>query len=325
MTSRKLPIAVYYEHQEWFRPLFEELDRRATPYLRLDARRHRYDPGSTEVQYSLFFNRMSSSAYTRGNGQGINYTYNYLAHLERIGTPVVNGSKAFAVETSKPMQLSLLASLGFVFPRTVVINDPADAPGAAKEIGYPLIFKPSIGGAGSGVARFDSAGALEEAVEDGSLDLGFHRTALVQEYIPPRGGHITRVETLDGKYFYAIQVYTTGESFNLCPADACQVPDVMQRAVAVDMGDAACPVEAVKKGLRVESCEPPRDVIESVERIAREVRMDVGGVEYIIDDRDGRLLFYDINVLSNFVADAKRILGFDPHERLVDYLEGRAF
>ena len=32
---------------------------------------------------------------------------------------------------------------------------------------------------------------------------------------------------------------------------------------------------------------------------------------------------YDINALSNFVADAPNVIGFDPFVRLVDYLEGR--
>ena len=47
----------------------------------------------------------------------------------------------------------------------------------------------------------------------------------------------------------------------------------------------------------------------------------MGSVEYIVDDRDGRVVYYDINALSNFVANAPQILGFDPHVPLVDYLE----
>jgi hypothetical protein len=50
----------------------------------------------------------------------------------------------------------------------------------------------------------------------------------------------------------------------------------------------------------------------------------VGGIEYTIDDRDGQLYYYDINALSNFVADAVNVIGFNPHTRLVDYLEERA-
>src|SRR5206468_848299 len=60
------PIAIYHEQQEWFRPLFSELDRRGTPYVRVDARRHRYDVAAREREYALLFNRMSPSAYLRG-------------------------------------------------------------------------------------------------------------------------------------------------------------------------------------------------------------------------------------------------------------------
>jgi hypothetical protein len=49
--------------------------------------------------------------------------------------------------------------------------------------------------------------------------------------------------------------------------------------------------------------------------------MDVGGVEVVIDDRDGVPRFYDINALSNFVAKPLEVLGWDPHDRLVDHLE----
>jgi hypothetical protein len=138
---------------------------------------------------------------------------------------------------------------------------------------------------------------------------------LVQEFIPPRGGHITRVETLGGKYLYAIRVFTAGETFNLCPADICQTTD------GVELARVACPVDAPRSGLQVEAFTPPLDVIRSVERIAQAAQIDVGGIEYIIDDRDGSLLYYDINALSNFVADATRVIGFDPHARLVDFLQ----
>ena len=41
----------------------------------------------------------------------------------------------------------------------------------------------------------------------------------------------------------------------------------------------------------------------------------------MIDDRDGVPRFYDINALSNFVAKPFDVLGWDPHEKLIDYLE----
>jgi hypothetical protein len=86
----------------------------------------------------------------------------------------------------------------------------------------------------------------------------------------------------------------------------------------------ACPIDAPKTGLKVEGFTPPKAVIDACEKIMQTAQIDVGGIEYIVDDRDGRLMYYDINALSNFVADAVNVIGFDPFVRLVDYMEKRA-
>ncbi|HVG85028.1 MAG TPA: hypothetical protein VM820_10930 [Vicinamibacterales bacterium] len=319
MTTTARPIGIYYEHPDWFRPLFAELDRRGTPYERLDAGRHRYDATNGDgSQYGLVFNRMSPSAYLRGRGHSILYTLNYLAHLQQLGVRVVNGLDAFRVETSKALQLSLLKSLDLPFPAARVINHPSEAPAASEGLRFPVVVKANIGGSGAGIVRFDSKADLQRAVDEGRIELGLDQTALVQEFIPARGGHITRVEVLGGRYLYAINVYSTGESFNLCPADICQSTD------GTKLARAACPADAPKNNLRVEGYAPPAEVIADVERIMAAAHIEIGGVEYIVDDRDGQRYYYDINALSNFVADAPRVIGFDPFARLVDFLEAEA-
>ncbi len=65
---------------------------------------------------------------------------------------------------------------------------------------------------------------------------------------------------------------------------------------------------------------PAAELVEAAERIAQAAGLDVGGVEVLIDDRDGTPRFYDINALSNFVANPLDVLGWDPHERLVDFI-----
>jgi glutathione synthase/RimK-type ligase-like ATP-grasp enzyme len=310
-------IAIYHEHPDWFRPLFAELDRRGLPYVRLDAAAHVYDPAEREVPYSLVFNRASPSAYLRGNRQSTFHTLHWLRHLERLGVPVVNGAEAYVMETSKALQLDVLEELGVAYPRARVINDPSVAPEAARGLRYPVLVKANIGGSGAGIERFDSEEQLAAAAAAGTLDLGVDNVALVQELAPLTGGHITRVELLGGKFLYAINVYPSAESFNLCPADVCQTTD------GRELSRSACAVDAPKTGMRVEGYTPPAEIIEQMERIARHVRLDVGGIEYLVDERDGRPYVYDINALSNFVADAVNVVGFDPHARLVDYLEGR--
>jgi glutathione synthase/RimK-type ligase-like ATP-grasp enzyme len=317
-NAAEKPIAIYHEHPDWFRPLFQELDRRGTPYVRLDAAAHRFDPSERESPYSLVFNRASPSAYLRGHAQTTFHTLHWLRHLKRLGVPVVNGEEVYALELSKASQLDLLEELGLPYPRAFAINNPSQALAAASELRYPVLVKANVGGSGAGIVRFDNPEALADAVARGVVSLGVDGTALVQECAPLRNGHITRVETLGGDYLYAINVFPAVGSFDLCPADACQTTS------GVDLVRGACAVDAPKTGLRVEGTTPPREIIAQVERISRAAKLDVGGIEFLVDDRDGRHYFYDINALSNVVADAQNVIGFDPFAKLADYLVERA-
>lgn len=316
-VATRAPFGIYYEHPDWFRPLFTELERRSIPYKRIAASTHWFDPASPRPPYGLVFNRMSPSAYLRDAGHAVFLTQAYLAHLESHGIRVINGSRAFAVETSKALQLSILRELGLPHPQSRVIARAADAPAASRGLRFPIVVKPNIGGSGAGVRRFDTLDALEQAAHEG-FDLGIDHTALVQEYVPAEDNRIVRVEVLGGQFLYGIRVYPTGESFNLCPADVCQTVD------GAELLRGACAVDAPKNGLKVEGYTPPAELIRSVEAIARAARIDVGGIEYFIDARDGKPYFYDVNALSNFVADGQRVVGFDPFVKLVDWLEGEA-
>jgi biotin carboxylase len=182
------------------------------------------------------------------------------------------------------------------------------------------VIKPNIGGSGAGVTKFNTFEDLKAAVEanNAGIDLGLDNTALVQEFIPARDGHIARVEVVGCKFLYGIKVHLTGETFDLCPADICRTTG------GQELARAACAIDAPKNGIRVEGYTPPDEVIRNVERIMEAANIEVGGVEYITDDRDGQLYFYDINALSNFVADGPKVIGFDPFVRLVDYLEQEA-
>ena len=312
------PIAIYYEHPDWFRPLFQQLDERGVPWVKIDARHHSYDASSPEDGYSLLFNRMSPSAWQRGLANSIFYTLNYLAHLEQKGVRVVNGYRSFAHEISKALQLTNLEKLGLPHPKAIVVNHPSQALKAAESIGFPVVVKPNIGGSGAGIEKFNSSNDLRSAAEENRLYFGIDSTALVQEAFTPRDGIITRVEVLGGKYLYAIRIHITGESFNLCPADICQ------NTRGEELTRSACPVDAPKSGMTVEGYEAPPQAIEDVERIMQLADIEVGGIEYVIDDRTGRQLYYDVNALSNFVADPVRVIGFDPYSRLADYLVAEA-
>lgn len=306
MTKTDRPVGVLYEHQVWFEPMFEEFDRRGVPYTRIDANRLSYDPAQTEPPFDVVVNRMSPSAWMRGNQSALFSVPGYLSYLEDNGVRVINGSRSFAFEVSKARQLALSAQLGLRHPPARVITHPGDAVSAAEELRYPVLVKPNIGGSGAGIVSFADPDALARAADEGGLEFGPDETALVQEHLPADGDAVFRMEFLDGEFLYAIRLLLVPGSFNLCPADYCDLPGIADGVSG--------------RGLAIEAHTPPDDVIRDGATLLAATGADVGGVEYLVNANDGLPYFYDVNALSNFVADAPAVVGFDPSVNLVDFI-----
>jgi hypothetical protein len=311
------PIGILDEHPEWSRRLIGALEGRRLPYEKIDHSSHAFDPRARDRHYAVIVNRTSPSSHTRGHASVLFYAEAVLAHYESLGVPVINPVRAYRFEKSKALQLGLFERLGVRYPRAVVVNHREQIPKVLDRIGFPLVVKPNVGGSGAGIVRYDSADALRAGLD--GIAFGPDGTALVQEYIAPADSAIVRVEVLDGADLYAIRIVReVAQDFNLCPADICQVPS----APAAD-ALAACPVDT-RPGMTVTRIEAPRDAVETAIRLTREAGIDVGGVEYLVGARDGLTYFYDVNATSNFVADAPRVLGFDPFPVFVDYIVARA-
>jgi len=294
-------LAILYEHPKWFEPLFAALTRRGLAFDAIRLSDHGFDPASRDIPAPVVLSRVAMSSFLREADHGIFYAESLLAHWASRGARVLNGAEVIAIDSSKARQLSLISALGHAVPETRVVHRPDQLVAAARGMTYPLLVKANIGGSGAGIVRYSSEGELAQSVRDGTIPDSVDKVLLLQDYVPARGGVITRIETLGGKFLYAIEVESGGGNFDLCPADAC----------------VAAPGRAA---IRMIAVTPPAGIVEAAERIARCAGLDVGGVEMLIDDRDGTPRFYDINALSNFVADPLNVLGWDPHDRLVDYI-----
>jgi biotin carboxylase len=241
------------------------------------------------------------------------YAEALLSHYAALGVPVINGVAAYRGEKSKALQLELLERIGARYPRAVVVNHRDQIVKALDLIPFPLVVKPNVGGSGAGIVLFNSREELEAGL--GRLDFGPDGTVLVQEYLESDEGAIVRVEVMDGHYLYAIRIVRDAQAgFNLCPADICQVPGQAARSPLE-----ACPATPAP-GLTVTRFDAPPEAIDTVLRLTRAASIDIGGVEYLVARRDGRIYYYDINATSNFVANAPALLGFDPTARFADYI-----
>ena len=310
-------LIVLHEHPEWQKPLFAALRRRGVSFEPFDVTRAAFS-NVEPLRAPLYFNQASPSAYVRGNTRAVPLALAYMRSLELLGARVLNGANVFALELSKSAQATLLRTLGIDCPRSITFNDARALRAYAPEIRWPALLKPDQGGSGARIQVVDSLEQVE-AIFSRDPDVWLpDNLFLLQEYLPhdPERG-ITRLEFLGGELLYAMRVVTHGR-FNLCPSPVCN-PD--------DDSAGACelPTEAPISAPPVEFYpfpEVPKDAVDTARRIARAAGLDVGGIEYL-DTLDGRRVFYDINANSNLRPSVAAAFGFDPFERVVDFLEGQ--
>jgi glutathione synthase/RimK-type ligase-like ATP-grasp enzyme len=306
-------LVVIHEHPEWQKPLFDALDRRGVDYAPFDLKRAAFSSVTTP-QARLYFNQASPSAYLRGNARAVPLALAYMRTLERRGARVLNGADVFALELSKSAQATLLETLGVDTARSITFNDVSALAGFADDIRWPALLKPDQGGSGARIHVVDSL-AHVEAIFAADRDIWLpDNLFLLQEYLPhdPEQG-IVRLEFLGGELLYAMRVKTHGR-FNLCPSPVCNPDDGSGLCEVSGEAPAALPVEFYPYP------DVPRDAVETARRIVQAAGLDVGGIEYL-ETPDGRRVFYDINANSNLRPSVAAAFGFDPFERVVDFLE----
>jgi hypothetical protein len=317
MTTPAPDLIVLYEHPEWQKPLFAALARRGVRYETLDVTRAAF----TNVELPrapLYFNQASPSAYVRGSTRAVPFALARMRSLELRGARVLNGAAVFALELSKSAQATLLSTLGIDCPWSITFNDAGALRAYEHEIRWPALLKPDQGGSGARIQVVDSLTQVDAIFASDPAIWLPDNLFLLQEYLPHDPEHgIVRLEFLDGELLYAMRVVTHGR-FNLCPSPVCNP----------DAGTGTC--ELPPPHARVEAPpvefhpfpEVPGDAVDDALRIVRAAKLDVGGIEYLETD-NGRRVFYDINANSNLRPSVAAAFGFDPFERVVDFLEGQ--
>ena len=303
-------LVVLFEHPEWQKPLFSTLERRQVRFGIFDLKRGAFDPDSVP-EAPLYFNQASPSAYVRGNTRAVPLALSLMRSLELGGARVLNGSRAFSLELSKSTQSALMQRLRIPHPRTLVFN-AEDA--ALSEWGdhWPALLKPEQGGSGARMYLLRSADDLVRLLRD-QPDLWLPDNLLMlQEYFEIDASQgIVRMEFLGGELLYAMRVVSHG-AFNLCPSEVCNP----------ESGVSHCEVQATEPAKPVEFHpyqSVPAAAVEAGKTLMAAGGLDVGGIEYL-EAPDGRLIFYDINANSNLRAPIAQAFGFDPFERVADFL-----
>jgi glutathione synthase/RimK-type ligase-like ATP-grasp enzyme len=312
MSDSAPDLIVLHEHPEWQQPLFSALMRRGIPFEPLNVTELAFT-NADAPRGRLYFNQASPSAYVRGHARAVPLALAYMRTIERLGVRVLNGADVFALELSKSAQATLLRSLGIDTPFSVTFNHPRALRPYEHRVSWPALIKPDQGGSGARIQVVDSLGGVEALFEANPALWEPDNLFVLQELLPhdfDRG--IVRLEFLGGELLYAMRVVTHGR-FNLCPSPVCNP----------DEGNGVCELPAPDAGVTPPEFYPfpevPAEAVETAKRIVQAAGLDIGGIEYL-ETPDGRRVFYDINANSNLRPSVAAAFGFDPFERVVDYL-----
>ena len=314
-TAPTPELAILFENEAWQQPLFDVLDQRGLSYVKYDLKSAAFG-GHDLPKAQLYFNQASPSAYVRGRPRVVPFTQALLRNLQIQGAKVLNGASVFAFELSKSAQIAQLRELGIDHPYSIMFND-VEALARRDDLRFPAMLKPEQGGSGARMHKLDSLDELRAllAGEPGLWEPD--QLLLLQEYLPhdPEFG-IVRMEFLGGELLYAMRVVTHGR-YNLCPSEQCNpVEDGAVGTCAIPAPQEAPPVEFYPFH---DLCD---EALEAGRRIVRSAQMDVAGIEFL-ETPDGRRVFYDINANSNLRGPIGEAFGFNPFERVADFLEQR--
>ena len=283
-------IYVIHENDEWLIPLRESLKKINAPYEEWHMNKVKFDYKKTPPE-GIFYNRMSASSHSRGHRYAPENTKNLLSWLEEKNKRIINNSRALELEISKKEQYIELKKFDIKFPTTYYANNKKEIIEKSKNFNKPFITKHNRGGKGLGVKYFENTFDLEKYINNNFED-SIDGITLLQEYITSDPQVITRVEFVNGKFLYAVQV-DASDGFELCPADSCNVEGEF------------CPTNP--DGNKFMIIKDYKNIeIKKYENLLKSNGIEIAGIEYI-KGKDGTHYTYDINTNTNYnpIAEEK--------------------
>jgi hypothetical protein len=293
-------VYVLHENPDWFAPVGAAFDASGVPYEQWLLSEGALDL-SEPPPAGVFWSRMSASSHTRAHPLAKDHTRGVLSWLEANGRRVVNGRRVLELEMSKVAQIAGLSAAGFDVPRTIAVAGAAGLAASARRLPVPFIAKHNQSGKGLGVRLFGSHDEFDAYLASPGYEPPVDGITLLQEYLRAAEPAITRVEIVGAEFIYAIRADTALGGFELCPADACGVPDQPARNLFTLQKDFDHPIT----GRYVD--------------FAREHGIEIAGFEYI-ETTDGRLVTYDINTTTNYNAGIEAIAPRPAQRAVAAYL-----
>ena len=152
---------------------------------------------------------MSASSHTRGHRYAPEDTKVILNWLENHNRKIINNSRALSLEINKQEQYQELKNFNIKFPKTFYSKNKTSLFENSKNFDKPFITKHNRGGRGLGIKYFKNTNELEKYLNGDKFEPSIDGITLLQEYVVSDPQTITRVEFVNSKLLYAVQVDAT--------------------------------------------------------------------------------------------------------------------
>lgn len=181
---------------------------------------------------SLLVSRVFASAVFRGHQAAHARMDEAIALAAAEGIPLVNPPQAHGYEVDKRRTVEALGAEGLDVPRVQACGLPGELD--AEAFAYPCVIKPNCGGRTTHTLL---ARTVEEARSflAAAPELAF----IVEDYIVPERGFITRIELVDGSCALIVKrsvvagglsAYHLGSTYELYPECAAEVRAAAEKA-----------------------------------------------------------------------------------------------
>jgi hypothetical protein len=237
---------------------------------------------------------MSASSHVRGHRYAPEFTATILNWLKNHKRRIINNGSALALEVSKSLQYLKLNESGIKTPKSIYCNNKNQIIIAADHFSKPFITKHNRAGRGLGVKLFNNKDELKAYVNGSNFEDSIDGITILQDYIEADPKVIHRVEFINSKFFYTVQV-DASESFELCPADACNIEEQF------------CPTNPDgNKFMIIKDYKNPE--LTKYVNFLKQNEIEIAGIEYMTDTH-GAHYTYDVNTNTNYNSVAEKKAG----------------
>ena len=293
----KNKIYVIHENDEWVEPLRKELQDINAPFEEWHLGKRSVDHLDKPPQ-GVFYNRMSASSHTIGHRYAPEYTAVVLNCPEKDNRRVINNSRALSLEVSKSLQYKELESCGIKTPMTIYCSNKESILKSANIFRRPFITKHNRAGKGLGVKLFNNKQGLDSYVSGKDFEPSIDGITLLQEYTDAKPKIINRVEFVNSKFLYTVEV-DASEGFELCPA----CPEDQINEPETQFFGEFCPTIGNK--FRIIKNYKRSSLVDKYEKFISSNGIEIAGIEYIVDKK-GKIYTYDVNTNTNYNSVAEK-------------------